>query len=75
FVLSNRVEALSYLFYDESGKEYTSWDSGTKTVGIQKGRVPAAVVIRLDLSNEADPERPLRFTTRVRLPFNRPEAP
>lgn len=75
FVLCNRVEALTYLFYDESGKEYNAWDSGTQTVEMQKGRVPAAVLIRLDLTNEADPKRPLRFTTRVRLPFNRPEAP
>lgn len=75
FVLCNRVETLTYTFYDESGKEHRSWDSGTTTVEIQKKRVPAAVLIRLGLINEADRNHPHLFMTRVRLPFNRPETP
>ena len=75
FLLCNRVEALTYTFYDELGKEHESWDSGTKVVEMQKKRVPAAVLIRLSVINETDRKRPHLFITRVRLPFNRPEAP
>jgi len=74
FLLCNQVEALTYTFYDDSGKEHESWDSGTKVVEVQKNRVPAAVLIRLSLINETDRKRPHRFMIRVRLPFNRPEA-
>jgi general secretion pathway protein J len=74
YPLCDRIEALSYRFYDESGKEYDAWDS-TGQVEVQKKRAPAAVRIQMSLVNEADPERPYRFMTRVRLPFNRPEAP
>jgi general secretion pathway protein J len=75
FLLCKRVEALTYTFYDESGKEHESWDSGTTVVEMQKKRVPAAVLIRLSMISETDPKRPHLFITRVRLPFNRPEAP
>jgi general secretion pathway protein J len=75
FLLCNRVEALTYTFYDELGKEYASWDSGTKDVGVQKNRAPVAVLIRLSVINETDRKRPHLFIIRVRLPFNRPEAP
>jgi general secretion pathway protein J len=75
FLLCSRIEALTYTFYDESGKESGSWDSGTKAAGVQKNRAPAAVLIRLNLINETDRNRPHRFMIRVRLPFNRPEAP
>lgn len=75
FLLCKRVEALTYTFYDESGKEHESWDSGTTVVERQKKRVPAAIQIRLSMINETDPKRPHLFVTRIRLPFNRPEAP
>lgn len=74
FLLCNRVEALTYTFYDETGKEHQSWDSGTKDVMVQKNRFPAAILIRLSLINETDSKRPHLFMIRVRLPFNRPEA-
>jgi len=74
FLLCNRVEALTYAFYDETGKEYESWDSGTMVAGVQRNRFPAAILIRLSLVNEADSNNPHRFMIRVRLPFNRPEA-
>jgi len=75
FLICNRIEALTYTFYDESGKEHRSWDSGTTDAAIQKNRFPAAVLIRLNMVNETDSKRPHLFTIRVRLPFNRPEAP
>jgi general secretion pathway protein J len=73
FLLCNRVEALTYTFYDEIGKEYGSWDSGTIDVAAQKNRFPSAVLIRLSMINETDSKRPHLFMIRVRLPFNRPE--
>ena len=74
FLLCDRVEALTYTFYDESGKEHRTWDSGSVDVAIQKNRFPAAVLIRLSMTNETDGKRPHLFAIRVRLPFNRPEA-
>jgi general secretion pathway protein J len=73
YPLCKRIESLTYLFFDETGKEYVAWDSASD-VEAQKKRAPAVVEIRLDLVNEADRERPYRFLTRVRLPFNRVEA-
>jgi general secretion pathway protein J len=74
FLLCDRVEALSYTFFDETGKEYNDWNSDGD-VPVQKKRVPAAVLIRLSFVNEADRERPYLFMTRIRLPLNRPEVP
>jgi general secretion pathway protein J len=74
YLLCDRLEALTYLFYDETGKAYESWDSGAE-VEAQKKKAPAAVLIRLSLVNKADRERPYLFMTRVRLPFSRPEVP
>jgi general secretion pathway protein J len=74
FLLCDRVEALSCLFYDENGKEYETWDSAGQ-VEAQKKKAPAAVLVKLSLVNEADRERPYLFMTRVRLPFHRVEVP
>jgi general secretion pathway protein J len=73
YLLSDRIEALTYRFYDEAGKEYETWDSGGQ-VEAQRKRAPAGILIGLSLVNTADKERPYRFTTRVRIPFNRVEA-
>ena len=73
-LLCDRVEALTYTFFDEKGKEYNDWNSDRED-SVQKKRVPAAVLIRLSFVNEADRERPYLFMTRIRLPFNRPEVP
>ena len=74
FLLCDRVEALNYTFFDETGKEYTEWNSDGD-IEAQKKRVPFAVLIRLSFINEANRDRPYLFTTRIRLPFNRPEVP
>ena len=74
YLLSDRVEALTFRFTDEAGKEYDTWDSGGQ-VETQRNRAPAGVLIRLSLVNSADKERPYRFMTRVRIPFNRPVTP
>ena len=74
YLLCDRVEALTYLFTDEAGKEYDSWNSGGENPA-QKNRAPSGVLIRLSLVNPANKERPYRFMTRVRIPFNRPVVP
>ncbi len=74
YLLCDRVETLTYLFTDEAGKEYDSWDSDGE-IPVQKNRAPSGVLIRLSLVNPTNRERPYLFMTRVRLPFNRREVP
>lgn len=74
YILCDQLEDLTYLFYDETGREHDRWDSGADG-GAQKGKAPAAVAIRLALVNKADRERPHLFMTRVRLSLSRQEAP
>ncbi len=40
FLLCDRIETLTYRFFDETGKEYETWDSDGE-VEAQKKRVPA----------------------------------
>lgn len=74
YLLCDRVEALTYVFTDEAGKEYATWDSGGAEEK-QKKRAPSEVLIRLNMVNPANRERPHLFMTRVRIPFNRLEVP
>jgi general secretion pathway protein J len=69
FLLCERIETLTYRFYDAAGKDYETWDAGGD-VEAQKKRAPAMVEIRLGLVNEKDREHPHPFMTRVRLPLN-----
>jgi len=68
FLLCDRVETLTYRFFDSAGKEYTTWDNGDDEA--QKKKAPAMVEIRLGLVNEKDREQPFPFMTRVRLPLS-----
>jgi prepilin-type N-terminal cleavage/methylation domain-containing protein len=74
YLLCDRIETLTYLFTDEAGEEYESWDSGGQ-IAAQRNKSPASVLIRLSLVNPDNKERPYLFMTRVRIPFNRSEAP
>jgi general secretion pathway protein J len=74
YLLCDQIDTLTYRFYDEAGKEYETWDSGGQ-LETQRNRAPAGVLIRLSLVNVVDKERPYRFMTRVRIPFNRAVAP
>lgn len=74
YPLCRRVASLTYLFFDEAGRAHERWDAAGN-LEEQRKRAPALVEIRLNLVNAADRERPYRFLTRVRLPFNRLEAP
>jgi general secretion pathway protein J len=69
FLMCDRIETLTYLFYDTAGKGYETWNSGGDAEA-QKKRAPAMVEIRLGLVNEKDREHPYPFMTRVRLPLN-----
>ena len=65
FLLCDRVETLTYRFFDSVGKEYETWNNGDDEA--QKKKAPAMVEIRLGLVNEKDREHPFPFMTRVRL--------
>ncbi|MBU1745190.1 MAG: prepilin-type N-terminal cleavage/methylation domain-containing protein [Proteobacteria bacterium] len=67
FLMCDRIETLTYRFFDSAGKEYDTWDNGDEA---QKKKAPAMVEIRLGLVNEKDREHPFPFMTRVRLPLS-----
>jgi len=69
YVVCDRIETLTYRFFDASGKEYDSWDADGPDEA-QKKKAPAMVEINLGLVNEKDRENPHPFMTRVRLPLN-----
>jgi len=73
FLLCDRVETLTYRFFDSAGKEYETWDNGQDEA--QKKKAPAMVEIRLGLVNEKDREHPYAFMTRVRLPLSQAVTP
>jgi general secretion pathway protein J len=68
FLLCDRIETLTYRFFDSVGREYETWDNGDDEA--QKKKAPAMVEIRLSLVNEKDREHPFPFVTRVRLPMS-----
>jgi general secretion pathway protein J len=72
YLLCDRIETLTYRFFDSAGKAYDSWDNGDEA---QKKRAPVMVEIRLGLVNEKDRERPFPFLTRVRLPLSQAVTP
>jgi prepilin-type N-terminal cleavage/methylation domain-containing protein len=69
FPICDRIETLTYRFYDGAGKEYETWDADGNSEA-QKKKAPAMIEIRLGLVNEKDREHPYPFMTRVRLPLN-----
>jgi general secretion pathway protein J len=73
FLLCDRVETLTYRFFDSAGKEYETWDNGQDEA--QKKKAPAMVEIHLGLVNENDREHPFPFMTRVRLPLSQAVTP
>ena len=73
FLLCDRVETLTYRFFDSAGKEYETWNNGDDEA--QKKKAPAMVEIRLGLVNEKDREHPYSFMTRVRLPLSQAVTP
>ncbi|HAJ28051.1 MAG TPA: hypothetical protein DCG53_12550 [Syntrophus sp. (in: bacteria)] len=72
FSLCERVQSLVFLFYDNDGKEYETWDS-TSDNQLQKNKAPVMVTVQLTLENPNDRDHPYIFSTRMYLPFNRIE--
>jgi general secretion pathway protein J len=70
FVLCERLQSLTYKFYDTAGKEYDTWDSSSDSEG-QKNKAPSMVSIHLYLVNPDDQDRPYKFMTKVFLPINK----
>lgn len=74
FLVGERIEDLTWRFYDEKGRAFDQWDS-EGTLEAQKHKAPAQVAVELKLLNETDPQRPYRFATRIRLHLPQPEVP
>ena len=66
FILCDRVQSLTYKFYDSEEEEYDSWDSGSEA---QKDSAPSVVSIHLAFINPDDKENPCKFMTKVFLPM------
>ncbi len=73
FLLCDRIETLTYRFFNSTGKESSTWDNGDDEA--QKKKAPVMIEIRLGLVNEKDREHPYPFVTRVRLPLAQAVAP
>ena len=67
YALCNRLQSLTCKFYNNSGEEYDSWDSGSDPES-QKDKAPSVVSIHMDFINPDDKDRPYRFMTKVFLP-------
>jgi len=70
FLICTGIQSLTYKFYDTTGKEYDAWDSASDN-DIQKRKAPAMILVRLNLINPDNQERPLSFMTRIALPINK----
>ncbi len=66
FILCRGLQSMAFKFYDASGKEYTTWDTGPAGVTESKP-LPRAVAIHLNFTNPADPNLPYRFMTKIPL--------
>ena len=68
YILCEKLQSLTYKFYDNSGKEYDSWDSESDSKA-QKDKAPAVISIQMDFINPDNRDRPYRFMTKVFLPM------
>ena len=68
FILCDKLQSLSYTFFDGKGEEQETWDSDSEA---QKGKAPALISIHLEFTNPDDEENPYRFMTKVFLPVNK----
>lgn len=67
-ILCDGLFSVNFIYYNDEGEEYESWDS---TKDEFKGRVPAMVSIVLEFFNRSNPEAPFKFKTGVALPMAR----
>ena len=66
FILCDKLQSLSYTFFDGKGEEQETWDSDSEA---QKGKAPALISIHLEFTNPDDEENPYRFMTKMFLPM------
>lgn len=69
-IICEDIQSLSFKFYDESGQEYSSWDT-TRPGEDQQGKPPRRVSIELLLANARDAQKPHVFVTRLFLPVKK----
>jgi prepilin-type N-terminal cleavage/methylation domain-containing protein len=69
-IICQNLQAINFKFYDESGKDYDSWDT-TSLSEPQKGKPPVLVQIELILVNVRDAEKPYKFITKLFLPVRK----
>ncbi len=67
YTLCDRLQSLTYKFYDRAGEKYDSWNSESDFKA-QHGKAPAVVSIQINFMNPDDKDRPYRFMTKVFLP-------
>lgn len=70
WILSDRLHAIRFTYYDEEGEAYDGWDSTDDTF---KDKLPSGISILLELANRTNPESPVKFMTGVTLPMSRGE--
>jgi general secretion pathway protein J len=70
WILSDRLHAIRFTYYDEEGEAYDGWDSTDVTF---KDKLPSGISILLELANRTNPESPVKFMTGVTLPMSRGE--
>ena len=66
YALCDRLQSMTYKFYDGTGEEYDSWNSESD-LNAQNGKAPAVVSIQMDFINPDDRDKPYRFMTKVFL--------
>ena len=70
FILCSGIQSITFKFYDATGKEYDTWDSGSD-IEAQKKQAPTMIMIKLNLLNPGNRERPLSYMTRIVVPANK----
>ncbi len=70
WILSDRLHAIRFTYYDEEGGAHDGWDSTEETF---KDKLPSGVSILLELADRNDPESSVKFLTGVTLPMSRGE--
>jgi len=63
FLLCNRLKSIKYTMFDQSGMQYDTWSSVSRS-----GKVPASVLIRFEFLNENENNEPYKFMTRIAIP-------
>lgn len=64
YILCDRLQSLTYKFYDSKGQEYDLWDSDSDA---QKDKAPSVVAVYLDFINPYKEDSPYKFMTKIFL--------